>query len=592
MRKFLRTAVKKTHKMKVSDYIANYLASKGIKQVFGYQGGMITHVIDSIGKHPNLEYIQCYHEQTAAIAAEGYAKENRNIGCALSSSGPGVTNMMTGIADAYFDSVPVLYLTGQVNTYEYKYDKPIRQQGFQEMEVAELVKPITKYSVMVDHAEDIPYELEKAMFIAQDGRKGPVLLDIPLNIQRGEIDVDNCRHFEAKKTIVEMPDITSALEALKRAKRPMILLGAGCLGAEEMELISTFLSHNNCGVVTSLMGKGSADECYPYYMGLVGSYGNRSANIAISKTDVLLVLGSRLDTRQTGARMDAFMPTGNIIHVNDDLNELSNHRLGNRISVNCYVSDFMKTLLDSEIVLTPDESWLEFLSDVKVNYSQDQEINRLVDNPIPYLFIQKINEYTKKNDVIVSDIGQNQMWSAQTVKMKTGMRYYTSGGLAPMGYSMPTAIGVSFESPEKQVYAICGDGAFHMSSQSLGVIAHHKLPIKVVVMNNDCLGMINQFQRLYFDSRFFGTHPTYGYENPNFELMAQAYELTYYRVTKEDLDNKEYMDRIFNTKTCLIEYIIDGFTSVCPKLEYDKPIENPSPCLSQEEFERIFSKLG
>lgn len=578
--------------MKVSDYIANYLASKGIKHVFGYQGGMITHVIDSIGNHPDIEYIQCYHEQTAAIAAEGYAKENRNIGCALSSSGPGVTNMMTGIADAFFDSVPVLYITGQVNTYEYKYDKPIRQQGFQEMEVAELVKPITKYSVMVDHAEDVPYELEKAIFMAQDGRKGPVLLDIPLNIQRGEIDVENCKHFNAKHTSVTLPDITSAINVLKKAKRPMILLGAGCLGSSEMQLLSQFLTKNKCGVVTSLMGKGSVDEKYPYYMGLVGSYGNRSANIAISKTDVLLVLGSRLDTRQTGARMDAFMPSGTIIHVNDDKGELSSHRLGNRISINGYVSDFLVELIKSETQLAPETKWLEFLADVKNEYSQQKEIERLVDNPTPYLFIQKMNEYTKEGDVIVSDIGQNQMWTAQTANIKNGMKYYTSGGLAPMGYSMPTAIGVSFMSPDKRLFAICGDGAFHMSSQALGVIAHYKLPIKVVIMNNDCLGMINQFQRLYFESRFYGTHPTYGYENPDYKQMAQAYGLQYYRVTEDDLNNAEYMELVFGTNTCIIEYIINGYTSVCPKLEYDKPIENPSPCLPEDEFERIFSKLG
>ena len=168
--------------MKVSDYIAEYLIQQGIKVVFGYQGGMVTHIIDSIGKRDDIKYVQCYHEQTAAIAAEGYALETNNIGCAVSSSGPGVTNMMTGIADAYFDSIPVLYISGQVNTYEYKYDKKIRQQGFQEMEVADLVKPITKYSRMVDMADDIPYELEKAIHIAKSGRKGPVLLDIPLNI--------------------------------------------------------------------------------------------------------------------------------------------------------------------------------------------------------------------------------------------------------------------------------------------------------------------------------------------------------------------------------------------------------------------------
>ena len=320
--------------MKVSDYIANYLYDRGIKVVFGYQGGMVTHIIDSIGQHSMLEYIQCYHEQTASIAAEGYSLETGNIGCAISSSGPGVTNMMTGIADAYFDSIPVLYISGQVNTYEYKYDKPIRQQGFQEMEVAELVKPITKYSTMVDKEENIPYELEKAISIALSGRKGPVLLDIPLNVQRAQINPEKCKHFVAEEGSLVCPDLTEVKTLLSKAKRPMLLLGAGALQNGAPELFEDFLERYPFGVVTSLRGRGSLNESYRYYMGMVGSYGNRCANMSISKADLLIVLGSRLDTRQTGARLDAFLPNAHIVHVNDDINELNCHRLGNRVKVN------------------------------------------------------------------------------------------------------------------------------------------------------------------------------------------------------------------------------------------------------------------
>lgn len=577
--------------MKVSDYIANFLYSKGINVVFGYQGGMITHVIDSLGNHKSIDYIQCYHEQTAALAAEGYAKETGRLGCAVSSSGPGVTNMMTGIADAYFDNVPVLYITGQVNTYEYKYDKPIRQQGFQEMEVASLVRPITKYAKMIDVAEDIPYELEKAVYMAYEGRRGPVLLDIPLNIQRGIIELDKCKHFHYKKIELDVPTLDGVLSLIKKSQHPMLLLGAGCNGTEEKGLVKDLLSIWKVPVVTSLMGRSALTEDYEYHMGMVGSYGNRSANMSVSQSDLLIVLGSRLDTRQTGARLDAFIPDATIIHVNEDVNELESHRLPNRVKIHSKVDSFLKELISQlDSSLLPDMGkWHQFLHETRKNYNQLCEITRFVDNKAPYLLVDALNSYTKPGDVIISDIGQNQMWVAQTIRLKKDMKYFTSGGLAPMGYAMPTAIGCAFASPGKTVYSICGDGAFHMSTQSLGVIAQHNLPVKIIIMNNNCLGMINQFQRLYFDSRFYGTHPTYGFQNPSFEKLANAYGLQYYKITVDDLTNKDLMQKVFDSKTCVIEYVIDGFTSVCPKLEYDKPLSKPMPMLDEDEFNRAFS---
>lgn len=571
--------------MKVSDYIASFLKANGIKVVFGYQGGMVTHLIDSIGKDSELTYVQCYHEQTAAIAAEGYSRETDKIGCAISSSGPGVTNMMTGIADAYFDSIPVLYLTGQVNTYEYKYDKPIRQQGFQEMEVAELVKPITKYSKMIDRVEDIPYELEKAIYIALSDRKGPVLLDIPLNIQRGELSIEDICHFEAEQAPVSSNiDYDEIMHMILSAKHPMLLLGAGCKCGKSRLLINEFVKRAQIPIVTSLMGKDTVTDHYLYHMGMIGSYGNRCANMAISQSDLLIVLGSRLDTRQTGAKLDSFIPDAQIIHVNNDKHELISHRLENRVKVNVDVSDFIQKLL---LYKYPDYSlWHTFLENLKKKYNQNIEIERFVTNKSPYRMMQMLNFYTKEGDVITADIGQNQMWAAQTIQIKTNMKFITSGGLAPMGFAMPAAIGIAFANPDKCVYTICGDGGFHMSSQALGVISQHGLNIKVILMNNKSLGMIKQFQQLYFGSRYYGTNSDSGYSTPDFKKMVEAYNIPYFSLSEADLLNTDLLKHVFSCKTCIIEYNIDGFTEVCPKLEYDRPIYQPMPLLDEEELYR------
>ena len=299
--------------MKVSDYIVSFLEEKGVNVIFGYIGGMITHLVDSIDKNPNIQFVQTYHEQTAAIAAEGYALESGKFGVAICTSGPGVTNMMTGIADAYFGSIPVLYITGQVNTYEYKYSKPIRQQGFQETDVISLVRSITKYAKMVDNAEDIRYELEKAIYMAMEGRKGPVVIDLPMNISRAEIEPEKLIGFQSESLEESSFDFSEVKLLLDKAERPMLLLGAGSLGCEE--LIQNFIDQLQIPVVTSLMGRGIIDETYEHYVGMIGSYGNRCANMAISKADLLIALGTRLDTRQTGAMIDSFLRDGKIIIV-------------------------------------------------------------------------------------------------------------------------------------------------------------------------------------------------------------------------------------------------------------------------------------
>lgn len=572
--------------MKASDYIVQFFAEKGINVIFGYIGGMITHLVDSIDKNPTIKFIQTYHEQTAAIAAEGYALESGRPGVAIATSGPGATNLMTGIADAYFGSIPTIFITGQVNTHEYKYDKPIRQQGFQETDVVSIVKPITKYAVMVNDAENIRYELEKAYHIASTGRKGPVLIDLPMDVSRTDIDPCKLKQFIADPMITSDIDFSKVNIEIQNARKPLILIGGGCRGYDK--IINDFIK--KCGVpfVTSLMGRGIADETSPQYVGMIGSYGNRCANIVISQCDLLVALGTRLDTRQTGAKIDGFMPRGKIIHVDIDGSELSSHRLKNRLSINASVDQFIKEFEEETIRFYHNKQWLEWVKNIVSQYSQGKEVLRFVENKAPYKFMDVFNKISKPDSVITTDIGQNQMWAAQAIKLKQGQEFFTSGGLAPMGFSLPAAIGAAFASPHKTVYCFNGDGGFHMACQSLLLISQYRLNIKVIVLNNKALGMITQFQHLYFNDNMPGTVKDGGYLTPNIQAMAVAYEIQFRHLDEQNL-NTLSLGESFDKSPVIVEYTIKGLTTVSPKLEYNQPIYNPSPHLLSSELASILN---
>lgn len=390
--------------IKASDYIAQFFVDKGITTIFGYIGGMITHLVDSIDRNPNIRFIQTYHEQTAAIAAEGYALESEKFGVAIATSGPGATNLITGIADAYFGSIPTIFITGQVNTYEYKYDKPIRQQGFQETDVVSIVKPVTKYAVMVNDASRLKYELEKALHIATSGRKGPVLIDLPMDISRAQINPADMPSYIPEYDSVPVDiDWDKIINTIASSERPLFLLGGGC--QESREILNDYIASSGVPFVTSLMGRGAIDETLPGYSGMIGSYGNRCANIAVSQCDLLIALGTRLDTRQTGARIDGFLPEGKIIHVDIDNTELSNHRLKNRINVNCSVDDFIVSLRDRGISIKSSGKWTDWVKRIVAQYNQEEEVKRFVSNKAPYKFLKFSMRYHVKtlSSQLISD---------------------------------------------------------------------------------------------------------------------------------------------------------------------------------------------
>lgn len=579
--------------MKASDYIVSCLRERGVDVVFGYVGGMITHLVDSISRDPAIRFVQTYHEQTAAIAAEGYAKDRSGLGVAIATSGPGATNLITGIADAYYDSVPVLFITGQVNTHEYKYDKPIRQQGFQEIPVCELVRPITKYAVLVDDPASLKYELHKAMHLALSGRRGPVLLDIPMDVQRAELEVPALRDF-VPDDVPPGPGLgwlERSARLIESASRPMVLVGGGCASGAARRLVDEFLDRSGMPMVTSLMGRGLVREDRPGYLGMIGSYGNRSANMGVARADLLIALGSRLDTRQTGAMLSGFLPRGRILHVDIDAAELASHRLTNRVTVECSVEEFLTELSGRTLELGDYGEWRRLLAGLLADYGQGEEVRRFVENKAPYTFMSWLNGMLAEGDVACADVGQNQMWAAQTLRLKSSQHFVTSGGLAPMGFSLPASVGLAFSNPRRTVYSISGDGGFHIAVQALSLISQYNLPVKAFVMNNHSLGMITQFQHLYFRDRMPGTTRAGGYQVPELASIAQAYGLEYHRLTVDDLDDARSA-AIRSARNCLVECVLDGLTTVSPKLEYDQPIDRPSPALPQEEYQRVVDLFG
>lgn len=573
--------------MKASDYIIDFIHKQGIDHVFGYIGGAITHMVDSMDKSSAVKYIQVYHEQTAALAAEGYAKNSGKTGVAMATSGPGATNLMTGIADAYFDSVPTVFITGQVNTYEFKYDKPIRQQGFQETDIVSIVQSITKYATIVSDPQRIRYELEKAFYMAREGRPGPVVIDIPMNIQRADIDPEKLESFNPEKEAQVEEFSTEALQEiitlLKQSKRPIILAGGGIIGGKAEKELLQFAKNNHIPVVTSLMGKGGFPEDDDLFVGVIGSYGNRCANITLANSDLLFALGSRMDTRQIGTLLKSFLRGGKIVHVDLDKNEIEHHRLEQRIKIRADVKFFLERINNHPDKKVPQEEWLGYMRETRKKYSQVKEVEKNCANKLPYEIMWLVNKYAKKDQIYCADVGQNQMFAFQTLQICADQKFFTSGGLAPMGCAVPFAVGVSFsDEKKKNIIVITGDGGLHISVQALMLISQYNLPIKVIVLNNYALGMITQFQDLYFDKKKVGTTKKGGYVVPNLKALAKAYSLPYYRIDKKNLET--YGEIIEKPGPCFIEVVIRGTTEVYPKLEVNNPIEDISPKLSREEL--------
>lgn len=579
--------------MKLSDYVIDFLVNQGISHIFELTGGAITHLLDSTYGRDDIECVSVHHEQAGAFAAEGYARMNSNLGVAMATSGPGALNLVTGIGSCYFDSVPCLFITGQVNTYEYKFDQPVRQIGFQETDIVTVVKSITKYAELIINENKIRYCLEKAVFIARSGRPGPVLLDIPMNIQRAQIDPEKLESYfdrnEYKnlqlQNVCSEAQINQVIEKIKQAKRPLILAGGGVRTARAVKELSEFIEKTNVPVVTSLMGLDVISHDNSRFYGMIGSYGNRYSNLVLANCDLLLILGSRLDTRQTGARYDTFARGATKIHIDIDPTEL-NAKIPVNIAINCDLKQFLKkvnTKFD-EVEQKGLSEWYQVIQAYKSNYddhSRQDAANKLDPNSI----MNRLSAQSNEGDIICLDVGQNQMWAAQSFKLKKHQRMLISGGMGAMGFSLPAAIGALKANPGNNAIVLTGDGGIQINIQEFETIRYHNLPIKIFVFNNKCLGMITQFQELYFDGRLQSS--VIGYSCPDFAKIAEAYGIPSITITASNNANILINEAFDKKGPVLVNILLEQKTVVTPKLEFNRPIEDMFPLLDRNELKSI-----
>jgi len=508
--------------MKASDYIAEFLSAQGVRTVYEMTGGMITFLLDSLHHQGDIAIISMHHEQGAAFAAEAGARMTGVPGVALATSGPGATNLITGIGSCFFDSVPAVFITGQVNTHEQRGDSGVRQSGFQETDIVAIAAPITKAARRVSSAVDLPDMLTEAFRLALSGRMGPVLLDIAMDVQRADVTAPAPSLVLADAPVEASPDlVASVLEAVSAAERPLIIAGGGVRSARASEKLQQLAASWGVPVASSLLGIDAVSAEDPLRVGMIGTYGNRWANETMGRADLLLVIGSRLDNRQTGAKVEQFAEGKTIIRVDIDPNEID-WRVTPHIAVAADAGMFLSQLLASE---SPGCDWAQWRDEVGAFRSASPDDAELADVPGINVatFMQELSAASAGVSAFVTDVGQNQMWSAQSLRLGAGQRFLTSAGMGAMGFALPAAIGAAVSTPGSPVVSIAGDGGAQVNIQELETVARLGLPLKLVVLDNGCLGMVRQFQDELFDSCYQST--VWGYGAPDFVAVASAYGL-------------------------------------------------------------------
>ncbi len=569
--------------MKVSDYIVDYFIDKQITDVFGYPGGMVTHLMDSFSmKRERIRAHVNYHEQGASFAACGYAQVSLRPGVAYATSGPGATNLITGICNAYFDSIPVVFITGQVNTYESKRQLQVRQKGFQETDIVEMVKNVTKYSVLVSDANEVRYHLEKAYALSLEGRPGPVLLDIPMNIQRSDIMPESMKGYESISPPFDSRGIDIMMHELEKSDKPCILVGAGVSQSGMRYALRELADNLQIPIMTSMIAIDAMPTEHACNFGFIGAYGSRYSNFILSKCDLLIAFGTRLDVRQTGSDMDAFAMNARLVRIEVDENELSNRIKPAEVEI----IGNLKTILPL-FVHAVKHHGIDLAQKYKSWVNQCMEIKALLvdkDNLKPNDMMKQISALIPNNSIITTDVGQNQVWVSQSFSVKDNQRVLFSGGHGAMGYSLPASIGAFYAGKGDRVYCFTGDGGIQMNIQELQFIAREKLPITIILINNKALGMIRHFQEIYFKANYTQTVENEGYEAPDFSLIANAYGFEYFAASGLN-DIREEM--FSSSKPRLIEVILSEKTYVFPKSIMNKPYQDQDPPMDRDLYRYI-----
>lgn len=565
--------------MKIAQYITEYLKSQDIDTIFGYIGGYNADFLDYFCGCADNHFVLNYNEQASAFAVNTYAELKNQVGVATASGAPSFCNLVAGIANAYFDSHPCVFLFGSAHSLALRKDKTIRQNTFEEIDAISLVKDITKYAVKVVNPKDIKYEVEKCFHIANSGRKGPVLLDIPYDILRSDIDIDSLKSFDKKDEFdFDKINYDLIIEKLKCAKRPLILLGGGAGNIESREYISKLLEKINIPTVATLCGLDIVPHSNPYYSGFIGHYGNRYANLALKNCDFLLILGSRLDERQLGGWRTTLAPDNYIVRIDIEKSEL-NRKFKENLSYYSSTERFLEGLLKYDFSEFNYSKWLECIKKWKNRYpSLDKDKTKVS----ALNFLNHISDYLKQDAIICADVGQNQMAVAQALKLDYNRRLFNSAGYGSMGFSLPAAIGCAYAKKGTQIVSINGDGGIQMNLQELQTLKRDKLPINIIVLNNNCLGMIRKTQEKLFEGKDFVS--VKGYCAPDFEKIAKAFDIPYLKVDSVQKYN-DVKDFLSDKHPTFIEVCLPLIMENNP--EPGNCVELQYPLLSEDELNDI-----
>ena len=572
--------------MKLSDYIAEFL-SKITDSVFVGQGGNIIHVLDSLGKRKDIKVIPSQNEQGASIAADAYSRLTNKIGVTAATSGPGMLNLMQGMACSFFDSIPTFHFSGAVVTGQLRKNKKIRQIGFQEMEVVDLVKPITKYAVLLKDKDKIRYELEKMFYLAHEGRPGPVLMDLPDDLQRAEIDPKKLISFNPPKFKSKKINFDKKLISLiSNAKRPLIILGHGINLSNTKKDVEEFIKNTGIPFAPSW----GAIDLFPYKNKLnAGTFGvaaTRYGNFAVQNCDLLISLGCRLNTQITGSNIKSFAPNAKKIVVDIDENEFKkNNGLKIDLKINLNLKIFLKRAISLIKKKKNYGPWIKKFKEWKKKYPViKSEYFSQANNNNAYVFMKKLSDKTGKNDILIPDASANLIWAMQSFQTK-GQRVFTALNHSPMGYSMPATIGAHLADKSKNIICTIGDGSMQMNIQELATVAHFRFPVKIFVINNNGYGLIKQTQDTWLDSRRVGVDESSGLAMPDLQKIAKAYKIETIEINNHnELDEKvEYVLR--SKEPILCDVKISENQKVIPKLEFGRAIHDLSPRLSEEELQ-------
>jgi acetolactate synthase-1/2/3 large subunit len=545
--------------------VVRSLEELGADVVFGLPGGAVLPLYDAIYGSEKLNHILVRHEQGAGHAATGYAQANGRVGVCIATSGPGATNLVTPLADANMDSVPVVAITGQVGTHLLGTD------GFQEADIRGITMPITKHSFMVTRPEDIPAAIAEAFHVASTGRPGAVLVDIPKDVQNAELDFVWPPSYRLPGyhpvTTPHSRQIDEAARLLSEAKRPVIYAGGGVLKAEASEALLAFAEATGIPVTTTLMALGTFPESHPQFLGMPGMHGTVPAVAALQRSDLILALGARFDDRVTGD-VDSFAPNAKVIHADIDPAEIGKIReaqvpiVGDAREVLVALTDAMASLPSPKLT-----DWRSYLDGLKNDFPRGYEWP--ADGKLaPQFVLESLSQQAGPDAIYVAGVGQHQMWAAQFVDYEKPRTWLNSGGLGTMGYSVPAAMGAKAACPDTEVWAIDGDGCFQMTNQELVTCAVEGLPIKVALINNGNLGMVRQWQTLFFDKHYSNTNLKPG-ENylPDFVGLAESMGCAAFRVTeKDDVADVIRQAREINDRPVVIDFIVGEDAQVWPMI--------------------------